>query len=156
MRQWMKRYRCVAKNPRGETDGTIKIYRELISLTFRSLPLPHPPIENWKRTVKKRWKPMRIEWVTLYSDCLTHIHHPGISCHAPLIENRSRARLISAASVKKLKLRPTAAALPSHFYRYTVKYTFEYMCCAHIFTDVIHTRSQAYIQEHHAQINAKL
>lgn len=36
----MKRYRCVAKNPRGETDGTIKIYRELISLlTFRSLPL---------------------------------------------------------------------------------------------------------------------
>ncbi|EFX75497.1 hypothetical protein DAPPUDRAFT_323113 [Daphnia pulex] len=32
-------YRCVAKNPRGETDGTIKIYRELISLTFRSLPL---------------------------------------------------------------------------------------------------------------------
>ena len=21
-------YRCVAKNPRGETDGTIKIYRE--------------------------------------------------------------------------------------------------------------------------------
>lgn len=28
-------YKCVAKNPRGETDGTIRLYCEYITVYFR-------------------------------------------------------------------------------------------------------------------------
>ena len=62
------RYRCVAKNPRGETDGTIKIYRELIDFLFflpRSPSLNSPLLKLEMDREKEMGAESDAPWLTL-------------------------------------------------------------------------------------------